>query len=428
MAGGKPNLALRRLLAGVVIVGFILGGWALDRWRHQRQRTQQRQFLAKEHQRAQNPDAAEARAASTDQLIGWLSQGWTSQGVPAAEELGRRKDARGHAQLVTMLQSDNAEARRLGAYGLGFFGDASDFDRLQAAATNTTDDEVASVAMESLGMVPDARVWPVLEAAITSRSASCSVRSAAVRAAAQAREPRALPALEALLKSEDCGRLDAQDALPVLGAEGMKAVLPQVHLDEESEDQEGVTDAIAKGVAATGSPEGIRELILICRSHKDGEARGVAAAALAVRPEPEAQAAYRDALRDADPKVRFEALDALPSDSQTLATLDTMSHDGDPEVRRKVGYRLSGIEDERAAELLAQAVDENNLPLVAGAWEYFAEGDPSSQEVRVLAAAMKDYGTKEMADQLLNGHSGILSEAARQWAIAHGYTVIPTYH
>lgn len=429
MAGGKPNLALRRLLAGVVIVGFILGGWAGQRLWHKRQRTQLRRFLAKEHQRAQDPEAADARAASTDQLIGWLSQGWTAQGVPAAEELGRRKDARGHAQLVTMLQGDDAEKKRLGAYGLGFFGDASDFDRLKAAAASTTDDDMASAAMESLGTVPDPRVWPVVEAALTSRKASCRVQSAAVRAAGRLRDPRALPLLEAMLKSEDCGLgTDAREALLLLGPEGMKAVLPQVHLDEDSEDQWGVVDAIAKGVAATNSPEGIQELILICRSHKHNEARASAAAALAARPEPEAQAAYRDALRDPDPKVRAAALKVLPQDAQTLATLDSMAHDSDPGIRREVGYRLSGTEDERAAGLLARAVEENNLPLVAGAWEYFANGDPSSKEVNVLAAAMKDYGTKEMADQLLNGQSGILSEAARQWAIAHGYTVIPQFH
>ena len=428
MAGANPNLALRRVLAGVAIVGLIIGGWAAQRWRHKQQRTQLRRFLAKEHRRAHNPDATDARAASSDQLIGWLSQGWSSQGVPAAEELGRRKDPRGHAQLASMLQSDNAEARRLAAYGLGFFQDASDFDRLQAAAASTTDDDMASTAMESLGMLPDARVWPVLAAAMSSRTASCRVQSAAARAAGQLHDPRVLPLLEAMLKSNECGSLDARDALPLLGKEGMKAVLPLVHLDEDSEDQWGVTDAIAKGVAATGSPEGVQELVLICRSHKDGEARSVAAAALAGRPEAEAQAAYRDALRDPDPKVRLEALKALPQNGQTLATLEAMSHDSDPEVRREVGYRLSATEDERAAALLERSIEENNLPLVAGAWQYFADGDPSSKEVNVLAAAMKDFGTKEMADQLLNGHSGILSEAAQQWATAHGYTVIPTYH
>ena len=428
MAGGRPNQALRRLLAGVVIVGFILGGWAGQRLWHTRQRTQLRRFLAKEHQRAQNPDAAEARAASSDQLIGRLSQGWTGEGVAAAEELGRRKDARGHAQLLTMLQGDEADKQRLGAYGLGFFGDASDLDPLQAA-TNSTDDDVASAAMESLGAVPDARVWPVVEAAMTSRKASCRVRSAAVRAAGRLRDPRALPLLEPMLKSEECGlAMDAREALPLLGPEGMKAVLPLVNLNDDSEDQEGITEAIAAGVAASGSAEGIQELILVCRSHKHGEARASAATALAARPEPEAQAAYRNALRDADPKVRAAALKALPQNDQALATLETMARDSDPEVRREVGYRLSASEDERAADLLGQAVAENNLPLVAGAWEYFANGDPSRKEVNVLAAAMKDYGTKEMADQLLNGHSGILSEAARQWAIAHGYTVIPTYH
>lgn len=428
MAGGKPNLALRGLLAGVVLVGFIVGGWAGQRLWHTRQRTQLRQFLAKEHRRAQNPDAADARAASSDQLAGRLSQGWSGEGVAAVEELGRRKDARAHAMLVTMLQSGDADARRFAAYGLGFFQDASDFDRLQAAATIATEDDASMEAIRSLGAVPDPRVWPVLETILTSRTASCRVKDVAAEAAGRTRDPRALPVLEAMLKSEDCAMLDAQEALSLLGPEGMKAVLPRVHLDEDSEDQEGVTEAIAAGVAATGSPEGIQELARICRSHKHTEARGTAAAALAARPEPEAQAAYRDALRDPDPKVRAAALRALPQGAQALATLDTMSHDSDPEVRREAGYRLSAIEDERAAGLLEQAVEENNLPLVAGAWEYFANGDPSRKEVNVLAAAMKDFGTKEMADQLLNGHNGILSEAARQWAVAHGYTVIPQFH
>jgi HEAT repeat protein len=428
MARRALNLVLYGLLAVAVLAGLAVIAWVAGNRHHTHQRAQLRRFLGKEHQHAEHADAEDAHALSSDELIGRLSQGWSSQGTAAAEELGRRKDARAHALLVTMLQGDNADTRRLAAYGLGFFQDASDFDRLKAAAANQNDDDLAGTAMESLGKIPDARVWPVLQAAMSSRMASCGVKGAAVRAAGRLRESRALRPLETLLKSDECGRLDAQEALPLLGPEGMKAVLPLVHLDEESEDQEGVTDAIAQGVAATGSPEGVQELILICRSHKHSEARGVAAAALAARPEPEAQAAYRDALRDPDPKVRAQALDALPLDSQTLATLDTMSRDSDPEVRRKVGYRLSGIEDERAAELMGRAVDENNLPLVAGAWEYFADGDPSSKEIDVLAAAMKDYGTKEMADQLLNGHSGILSEAARQWAIAHGYTVIPQFH
>jgi len=70
------------------------------------------------------------------------------------------------------------------------------------------------------------------------------------------------------------------------------------------------------------------------------------------------------------------------------------------------------------------ALKKPDLSVVAGACRFFiGRGEPGSE--KVLIEALDEYGTKEMAQALLNCGNPELKAAAQKWTSAKGYYTIP---
>lgn len=77
---------------------------------------------------------------------------------------------------------------------------------------------------------------------------------------------------------------------------------------------------------------------------------------------------------------------------------------------------------------LNNALKEGKLDIVANAYLYYIVKVVDGTEA-VLIKVLNAYGNENMAEDYLNCGNSILCEAAREWAINHGYEVyeVPGY-
>jgi hypothetical protein len=117
------------------------------------------------------------------------------------------------------------------------------------------------------------------------------------------------------------------------------------------------------------------------------------------------------------------------SPDEQLQGLQASIHDPDPDVRRQVGAGLEAMCDPRADAVLERAIDEENLPVVAGGYLYVTtwrkQSWPPRRRINVLARAVEQYADISIARELINDRDSTISGSAVEWANAHGYAVLP---
>ena len=89
-------------------------------------------------------------------------------------------------------------------------------------------------------------------------------------------------------------------------------------------------------------------------------------------------------------------------------------------------YTLAEINNFRVAEALNSALDEGNLPAIAGACDFFIKVG-KDDSVPLLISAIEEYGTDDMAIAYLNCGNELLADAAKNWAENNGYTITQFY-
>lgn len=89
-------------------------------------------------------------------------------------------------------------------------------------------------------------------------------------------------------------------------------------------------------------------------------------------------------------------------------------------------YTLAQIDDFYAVEALNAAFEEQNLPAVAGACNYFIKVG-KDDSISLLISAINEYGTDDMAITYLNCGNEQLADAAKSWAKKNGYEVTQYY-
>lgn len=132
-----------------------------------------------------------------------------------------------------------------------------------------------------------------------------------------------------------------------------------------------------------------------------------------------------EALKDVDAGVRREAAFALgitkaPAAAQPLiaALRDVNQH-----VRMCAALALGEIQDASGNAALFEALQREELAVVAGAYAFLiAEGKPNTEPV--LVKALMKHGHPLMAEDYVNSGNSHLAAAAREWASKHNYTII----
>jgi HEAT repeat protein len=139
------------------------------------------------------------------------------------------------------------------------------------------------------------------------------------------------------------------------------------------------------------------------------------------------------ALKDSQYEVRIAASHGLASfGSPVVATLIRSLKDPDLTVCMGVARALSYIKDPRAPAALSAALNSHNMPVIVGAYDFFAsefnETNNTSIENLLIEGLNQQDDTIQgykMASDLLTRHGSKLAEASRQWGIKHGYSVGP---
>ena len=139
------------------------------------------------------------------------------------------------------------------------------------------------------------------------------------------------------------------------------------------------------------------------------------------------------AMKDSQYDVRIAASRGLASfSSPVVATLIGYLKDPDSLICMGAARALSHIKDPRAATALSAALNMHDMPVIVGAYDFFASEFNATQNASIenlLIEALNQQDDTmqgyQMATEILNHHGSKLAEAARQWGITHGYDVGP---
>jgi HEAT repeat protein len=139
------------------------------------------------------------------------------------------------------------------------------------------------------------------------------------------------------------------------------------------------------------------------------------------------------ALKDSQYEVQVAASHGLASfGSPVVATLVRSLKEPDLMVCMGAARALGYIKDPRAASALSAALNSHNMPVIVGAYDFFASefsatNNASIENLLIEALNQQDDSRQgyKMASDLLTRHGSKLAEAARQWGIKHGYSVGP---
>lgn len=136
--------------------------------------------------------------------------------------------------------------------------------------------------------------------------------------------------------------------------------------------------------------------------------------------------------QDKNPMVRRNARLALRNQgSAAVEPLIVALKDKDEDQRFQIAWTLYWLwdthRDKRIIEPLLAALDNKDLAVVAGAYNFFVLRGKADTE-SVLIEALGKHGNMEMALHFLNCGNNKLAEAAKRWATIHGFRVNSTPH
>lgn len=132
------------------------------------------------------------------------------------------------------------------------------------------------------------------------------------------------------------------------------------------------------------------------------------------------------ALEDGDRAVRQRAGILLSRFTRTYANiadrLITMLHDTNPYICEGAAYALSLIKGSKVHDAFLAALEQKNLPAVAGAYKFFIKHEIYESEM-TLGMSLVSHGHTEMAYDFLHSDNRKLQEEAKGWFIKYEHEI-----
>jgi len=272
------------------------------------------------------------------------------------------------------------------------------------------------IAIALLSCLPTLAVAQTLDVKMLIRdldSEDVHVREEAAQALGEAKDPRAIkPLIDALKKDEYWDvREAAADALGEIGdPSALKPLMKALEKDENG----NVQGAAAEALGGIGDAIAVDPLIEAL-DYKSSEARRGAAFALGKIGDTTAVGPLIITLKDDDSRVRHNSAFALGE----LAITYT-----ETSLRGTDSTIITMNEHPRALNTLNDAIQDENMDVIAGAYSFFIRKGEEGTEP-LLEKAIYIYGTENMASDYLNSGHPQLEQAAKYWAETQS-TTLPT--
>ncbi|HEX6940532.1 MAG TPA: M56 family metallopeptidase [Longimicrobiales bacterium] len=228
-----------------------------------------------------------------------------------------------------------------------------------------------------------------------------SVRAAAVYALGEIGDPRAVPALAAVVRSDSDAEV-RRGAVWALGEIGDPAAVPALGAAAASDDADIARMAVW-ALGEIGDPAAVPALAAALRN-SDAEVRSHAAWALGEVGEESAVTPLAAALDDAIADVRRMAAWALGevSPDRAPSALVAALTDGDAEVRKAAAWALGEVADPAAAPALAEAIEDENEDVRRTAlWALGEIGGEPARDALLRAIRSEDPEIRRMAARAL---------------------------
>jgi HEAT repeat protein len=382
----------------------------------------------------------------TSYQIAKLRNGSTYDRYKAVLHLKGKPDPAAVSALIEALDAPESFIRSSASDALGETRDVRAVDPLISKMADS-DSLVRWAAAKALGQIAEPRATPVLVGALNDKAVY--VRSAAAKALGEIKDPRAVQPLMALMDEPSWDKKD--DAINALAQIGGPAVEPWVKAalygpDSDSaqkvlakiggpavpllisalkNDDASVVAAAAPTLGEIGDTRAVEPLIHTL-SLGNWEDQKAAMVALGSMKDSRAIAALAPKLGDRNPDVRQVASEAFAKQgSYAVDYLSTCVKDPRSDVTLRDGSAavLAKIDDQRAAAVLQELAQQRDFEIVAAGHEFFirkAETGSKPTET-LLVETLKETNDLHLAEALLNSKDFVLSNAASDWASAHGY-------
>ncbi|MEL7609457.1 MAG: HEAT repeat domain-containing protein [Bacillota bacterium] len=234
-------------------------------------------------------------------------------------------------------------------------------------------------------------------------------------------------------------------ALKAIGAGAVQPLLDKLNELTASPDNSYTKNEILGSVihllGSLGDRRAAGPLIAILKDKGNYYRRGDAADALGMIKDPEALQPLIDAFNESLALVHLgekelakqsqynalfssctRALGLLGGD-RAISLLVTTSYDGDEQIRMQMIGVLCDMSHPLITERFNQALEEEDIPVIASACYYFIYlGEPGSEPL--LIKALEEYGNAGMLNGYLNCGNQQLEDAARTWAKNNNYGII----
>jgi len=281
--------------------------------------------------------------------------------VPPADQatiiaaLGRRGDAAGKTAVLDATKNADAGIRTAAYGAVGMLGGAAEVPLLAQAAAKGEGAE-ADAARLALVQLRGADVGATLAAAVA--KGDPKVRAEAIKAAAARKTTAAAPAVLAATGDADAAvRLEAVKAMENLGTEpSLPALAGVLAKAQGAPEQEAAEKSLLAVCARAANKEAAVQAVLAALPGAQMPARGSVLKALGKLGGPQALAAVKAAIKDADAAVHEAAIRSLADWPDMAAAPDLLDvAKTDPKEANQVlalrGYlRLAGLPERKAEE------------------------------------------------------------------------------
>ena len=354
-----------------------------------------------------------------DKLLAFLEHPVEGVRLEAVKALGRIGDTKATGPLIARLNDSSEQIRLEAVRSIGGTGDPRAVQVL-SVATGDQNPDVAAAAVNALAKIGGDEALD--EFIYLLDKTDDRIQTYVARELSEICDERAL---EVLLRSLDDSDTSSH-AMNGLVRIGEPAVEPLIALFPEGRARDFVRARAAEALGKIGDRRALEPLIATL-GEKDTLLRDKAIEALSCLDDARAIEPLIKVLRTCRPKTLDTIRTALINLSpHSIGPLVNELNFADDEASGRAGDVLSRIEHPQVETFLLDAARNKNLKVVAKTyWFYLKREDQESKDA--LIAALEQYGTKSMAETMLNGGSSEMREAARKWAAAHGYSIMPMF-
>jgi hypothetical protein len=187
--------------------------------------------------------------------------------------------------------------------------------------------------------------------------------------------------------------------------------------------------AAAQTLAETGYTGALPALSAALHDDSEAKVRMWAAQALGKSESRNAAGPLRDALKDGNEDVLQATVEALKNlwdkRSEPLpipALTRLVDREGVDRGKQAAARILEFAGGDEAETALIRGLHRGDVAIVAAAYAFYVRrGEKGSEPL--LVQALRQHGTEEMAESLLNSGNTVLADAAREWAQEHEYKI-----